>query len=371
MRILALDGNQNQAVACVRSLAKQGHTVLVGDTSSWSKAGWSRWCSGTFQYPAPSESNGMISCLVDLARREPGTLILPMSDATNLMVSLHREALEREGARLVLPAHEDLLRATDKEYATRMAESVGIAVPETHLVTNSARGRELAGCLTYPVVLKPRTSQEQAAGGTTRTTGRPVYARNTSEFESTYNDLTQRCSEVLVQEFIEGEGIGYFALMCRGELRAEFAHCRIRDVHPTGSGSAVRASIAPDPSIRDAALAILKKLNWHGVAMVEFRRQPDGQLVFLEVNGRFWNSLSLACYAGADFPAMVARIAEYGDVEPATNYRTGVRCRWFVGDFRHLVEVMKGVPKGYPGRFPGRLNTLMAVLTPVAGTFHD
>ena len=40
MRVLVLDGNQNQAVACVRSLAKQGHSVLVGSTTSWSKAGW-------------------------------------------------------------------------------------------------------------------------------------------------------------------------------------------------------------------------------------------------------------------------------------------------------------------------------------------
>jgi predicted ATP-grasp superfamily ATP-dependent carboligase len=371
MRILVLDGNQNQTVACVRSLAKQGHTVLVGDTSSWSKAGWSRWCSRTFQYPAPSESNGMISRLSDLVRCEPGTLILPMSDETNLMVSLHREALEREGARLVLPAHDDVLRGADKEYTTRLAESMGIDVPETHLVTNSARARDLAGYLIYPVVLKPRTSEEQSAGGTTRTTGRPVYAQNALEFESSYNELTQRCSEVLVQEFIEGVGIGYFALMYRGELRAEFAHRRIRDVHPTGSGGAVRVSVAPDPNIRDAALAILKKLNWHGVAMVEFRQQADGRTLFLEVNGRFWNSLSLACYSGVDFPAMVAQIAEYGDVALETDYRTGLRCRWLVGDFRHLVEVMKGVPRGYPGKFPGRIETLVAVLTPVAGTFHD
>ena len=40
MRVLVLDGNENQAVACVRSLAKGGHVVSVGADSSWSKAGW-------------------------------------------------------------------------------------------------------------------------------------------------------------------------------------------------------------------------------------------------------------------------------------------------------------------------------------------
>ena len=68
---------------------------------------------------------------------------------------------------------------------------------------------------------------------------------------------------------------------------------------------------------------------------------------------------------------MLARIAENGDVEPSFEYRKNIRCRWLVGDFRHLVEVWRGAPKGYPGRFPRRLQTLLSVLTPVAGTYHD
>jgi predicted ATP-grasp superfamily ATP-dependent carboligase len=91
----------------------------------------------------------------------------------------------------------------------------------------------------------------------------------------------------------------------------------------------------------------------------------------MEVNGRFWHSLALACYAGVDFPALLARMAEQGDIETRTDYRSGIRCRWLLGDARHLVEVWKGPPAGYPGRYPGRLRSLLQVLTPVPGTFHD
>jgi predicted ATP-grasp superfamily ATP-dependent carboligase len=159
--------------------------------------------------------------------------------------------------------------------------------------------------------------------------------------------------------------------MHHGELRAEFAHRRIRDVRPTGSGSAVRVSVPPDPVIRKASLAILKALNWHGVAMVEFRQSEGQPPVFMEVNGRFWNSLALACYAGVDFPALLARMAEAGDVETVSHFQTGVRCRWLLGDVRHLVEVWRGAPSGYPLAYPPRLRTLLNVLTPVPGTFHD
>src|SRR5262249_47201918 len=147
-----------------------------------------------------------------------------------------------------------------------------------------------------------------------------------------YDQISARCKSVLVQEFIEGAGAGYFALMRDGQLRAEFAHRRIRDVRPTGSGSALRASVRPDPRVREAALAILSAIGWDGVAMVECRLRNDGTPIFMEVNGRFWASLPLAIYAGANFPALLAEMAEFGDVKTREDYRTGVRCRWILGD---------------------------------------
>ncbi|MGB9072540.1 MAG: ATP-grasp domain-containing protein [Terriglobales bacterium] len=376
MRILVLDGNQNQAVAAVRSLARAGHNVMVGDSASWNKAGWSRFAHETFQYPPPQrQSEAFVSRLAELAAAQPGTLVLPMTEATTLALSLHRDRISDAGGCMVLPSHEQVLRAFDKQQTTELARSLGIAVPRTLLlgnaVNNPDEAERAARSLGYPVVLKPRASEELGEKGDVRTGGRPRYASTAAEFQSAYSDVSRRSSGVLVQQYVEGEGTGYFALMHHGELRAEFAHRRIRDVHPTGSGSAVRVSVEPEPEIRRASLAILEALHWHGVAMVEFRRQPGKSPVFMEVNGRFWNSLPLACYAGVDFPALLAHMAEHGDVPPAQGYRTGVRCRWFLGDFRHLIQVWQGPPPGYPGPYPGRFETLAAVLKPVRGTVHD
>ena len=105
--------------------------------------------------------------------------------------------------------------------------------------------------------------------------------------------------------------------------------------------------------------------------MVEFRVPPKKPPVFLEVNGRFWNSLALPCFSGVEFPALLAMMAEKGDVPPVLNYSVGVRCRWLSGDVRHLLDVWRGAPKGYPGEYPARLRALADVLTPVPGTFHD
>jgi predicted ATP-grasp superfamily ATP-dependent carboligase len=306
-----------------------------------------------------------------MARQQPGTLVVPMTEATTLPISARRGLLLSDGARLVLPEHNDVLRAFNKNEMVSLASSLGITVPKTLAVNSLEDARKASQVLKFPVVLKPCSSVETQSEDRVRVTGRPRYARDPKELLARYDDLMKICSQLLVQEFVDGEGVGYFALMCHGEMRAEFAHRRIRDVHPTGSGSAVRVSVEPDPEVRSASLAILKALHWHGVAMVEFRQERGKPPVFMEVNGRFWNSLPLACYAGADFPAWLAELAEAGDIEKKSQFRSGVVCRWLLGDFRHAVEVLKGAPPGYPRAYPDRWGTLTALLTPKRGTYHD
>lgn len=372
MRVLVLDGNENQSVAAVRSLAAAGHDVYVGADSSWSKAGCSRYSKGSFTYTAPQVAvDEFVDRIVGEVKKHAGTLVLPMTERTTMPLSERREEIFAAGGVLVLPPHETVLKAFDKRRTTELASSLGIQVPATTVISNHREAEEFVKTASFPLVLKPRSSEELLHDGRVVSAGAPRYAKDRTEFMIACDEMFKRSTALLVQEFIEGRGIGYFALMRNGELRAEFAHRRIRDVRPTGSGSAVRESVSPDPKVREASLKILRALSWHGVAMVEFRQRDDGTPVFLEVNGRFWNSLALAIHAGVDFPALVAELAQGKDVELNTSYRQNVRCRWFLGDFRHLLEVMRGAPSGYPGKFPSRFRTLVQFLTPVQGTFHD
>jgi predicted ATP-grasp superfamily ATP-dependent carboligase len=252
-----------------------------------------------------------------------------------------------------------------------LAGSLGLRVPFTVVLEDEAQARQAAAAAPYPVVLKPRFSAEPSASGGVRVTGGPAYARTPEQLLEAYRHMTRRCRAVLLQEFVAGEGAGYFALMQHGTLLAEFAHRRLRDVRPTGSGSSVRESVPVPAGLRRAALAMLGALGWQGVAMVEFRVRPDGTPVFMEVNGRFWNSLALAVRAGIDFPRLLVDMTTTRAAACPESYRPGVRCRWLLGDLRHLAEVWRGAPAGYPSRFPGRLRTLAEFLRPVPGTFHD
>ncbi len=372
IRTIVLDGNENQAVASARSLGRAGYKVHVGASTGWSKAGWSRFCSRSFTYTAPQvDAPQFVADVVRVAAEEPGTVVLPMTERTTLPLSERRDELDRVGARYVLPDHATLLRAMKKDEMTALAASLGIATPATVTLEDEGEAERFIQSATFPLVLKPRASEETDERGATRATGKPLYARNVDEFIAAFRDIRARAVAVLVQEYVEGRGAGYFALTNHGEVRAEFAHRRIRDVRPTGSGSALRESVAIDDRQRVAAQDLLKAIRWHGVAMVEFRVRPNGEPVFLEINGRFWNSLALPVYAGVDFPAMLVRMATEGDVAQNPSYRTGLRCRWWVGDVRHLVTVLRGRPTGFTGHFPARWETIRNFFTPVRGTRHD
>lgn len=372
MTVLVLDGNENQAVAATRSLAQAGHRVLVGAETAWSKAGWSRYAAATFAYPsAESDVESFIARVAEMTRREGGAFVMPMTERTLLPLSRERDRLAEAGALFVLPSHDRVLQACSKEHTTRLARELGIAVPRTWtLGADAVEANRLAASLPYPVVIKPEMSHEPGAAAM-RSTGAPAYATTPDEFLDEWRDVSRRARMIVVQEFVTGTGAGYFALVRRGEPLVEFAHRRIRDVRATGSGSAVRESVPLDPALRDASRRLLAALEWHGVAMVEYRVRPDGTPVFLEINGRFWNSLPLAIAAGVDFPRYLVELGTSRHVSAPTSYRSGVRCRWMLGDVRHVIDVWRGAPRGYPARFPGRLSTLAAFLTPRVGTVHD
>ncbi len=158
--------------------------VLVGEASSWSKAGWSRSCRGTFRYPDPHKDvTGFVARISEMAKQQPGTLLLPMTEATTLPLSAHRGVLVASGAKLVLPPHDDVLRAFNKEETVGLAASLGITVPKTTVVCSPDEAREACATIKFPAVLKPRSSVEAHPDGAMQITGRPRYAGNAEELQ--------------------------------------------------------------------------------------------------------------------------------------------------------------------------------------------
>jgi len=133
----------------------------------------------------------------------------------------------------------------------------------------------------------------------------------------------------------------------RGRLAAfDIRGRRVREWPPSGGTSAAAESVLDAPELERAGEALLDALNWHGVAMVEGKRTPEGQFVLMEINAKFWGSHDLALAAGVNFPGdMVALLEGRTIAQPQPPYRA-VRCSWPLGgDLWHAIAKPSAWPR--------------------------
>jgi ATP-grasp in the biosynthetic pathway with Ter operon len=372
IHVLVTDAGGNHALAAIRSLGRHGLRVAAADGARGAMGLFSRHCAARAVYPSPRRgTREFLAGLRLILRRLRPRVVMPMTERTIMALLSDRDGVEPGTMLAPLPSPEAIEIAFDKLRTIDLARSLGVPAPATWAPADPREIEALSGRLSYPVAIKPRRSEIATAEGRIVPGGRAAYCFDAAGLPAVYLEVHRRAPLPLIQEFIPGEGYGISVLCDRGRVRALFAHRRLRMIRPTGSGSTLRESIAPPPAMEEAARALMRALAWHGVAMVEFKRDArDGVFSLMEINGRFWNSLPLAIASGVDFPYLLYRLATEGQAPECLQYRLGVRCRWLLGDLGHLLEVWRGRPAGWPDRFPSRLRTLRDVLTPFGRDLH-
>lgn len=361
--VFVTDGAQRSTLAVVRALGHAGIRVTVGESRAESLAGSSRYCANRVCYPSPYEdSAGFQQFLCEELKREAYRILIPMTDVTTRLVAQMRGTFE-PGVAIPIPAEEAIYRSQDKGYVIELAQRLGIPCPHTVSLDNGEYLGELARTMQFPIVIKPRFSHSCRGGHWLSELVQYVYT--SEELTSVYGESNRQIPRPLVQEKLSGEGRGVFLLVWDGELKAAFCHRRLREKPPWGGASVYRESIPLDEPLVEKSLALLKELEWQGVAMVEFKiDRRDGLPKLMEVNGRFWGSLQLAIDAGVNFPLLLYRLASGENVTPQFHYRVGVKSRWLLGDLDHLLITMKtsGHANGLPQPPYSKLKALLQFL---------
>jgi len=132
---------------------------------------------------------------------------------------------------------------------------------------------------------------------------------------------------VILQEYVPGRGAGIAMLFSRSRREVAYSgHRRIFEQFSDG-GPSLLAETHVDPDALQQSRRLLASLGWEGIAMVEFRTAPTGENVFMEVNPRFWGTLSLAIASGVDFPALM--VDRFRDLDPGPPVGPNRRRRYF------------------------------------------
>jgi protein-tyrosine-phosphatase/predicted ATP-grasp superfamily ATP-dependent carboligase len=342
LNTLVLDAGSRAAVESIQSLARRG-VVVDAAANNTPLAFASRRLRHRLRQPPDGQADVFLQWLSQIDRDSAYTLIVPSTEISlRHFLSLQESDPLRQKA--VLSSDASLKVALDKFETLQLASKLNVPIPDTILVEP---GSPFPACDSYPVVLKPVSSLAFAKGVVKQLRAR--IARSEFERQEILDSMLQE-SAVLQQQLVPGYGVGIELLYRRGKLQWYFCHRRLHEGEGQpglGGGSSYRESIAPDPELLRHATALLDALEWHGVAMVEYRVADDGSFWLMEINPRLWGSLALAIDAGVDFPYGLLCLASGQDIPAQPAYKVGYRTRLLWSDLIWIKNRLFHKPDSY------------------------
>jgi len=339
-RILVTDAEQRSALAIVRALGRADHHVVVCSAVTRPLAAASRHAAAAALVADPlSAERQFVDDVAALVRKHRIDVLLPVTEPSLLAVLAARDRFP--DVTIPFPPLDVFRTVCDKMHVLREAEALGIRTPAQRVIESRGDWTDgIAAELTYPLVLKPGRSVGESDGN--RVKLGVTYAASAAELREKVAALPPEAFPLLLQQRVEGTGVGVFLLVHDGRVVARFAHRRLREKPPSG-GVSVYAESAPfDEELGERSRQLLHRLGWNGVAMVEFKRDAaTGVPYLMEINGRFWGSLQLAIDAGVNFPVLLVDSARGRAPSAPPAYQPGVRTRWWWGDVDHLIIRMR------------------------------
>ncbi len=360
--VLILGASARISIPIARSLQKCGVAVDVAHLSKTDPKFRSRAVRECILLPDFREHPAeMLDSLTSLIRSRGYDTLIPVQDGAAQIVAENYSVLSSL-LRVASPPPHVLRRVLDKDATLRVARQCGIPIPRSYTVATPAELGAVASELTFPVVMKPSVHN-----------GQPSFkVRYFEHIDHLKMALTEnRCGPVLLQEYCAGEGVGVEMLIHQGACLATFQHRRLKEGPASGGVAVMAISEEPDPVLAEDSLKLLRALEWEGVAMVEFRRNPaNGRYALMEVNGRYWGTSSLPILAGLDFPAYQWRLLHDADPRIPSSYKAGLRWRWTAGYISRLHDILLRSGKG-PGRRPSRIDELLRLPLDFAPSIQD
>lgn len=223
----------------------------------------------------PLSDPSYASALIDICRREPVALVVPLIDPDIAVLASLAEQVEAVGARPLVLSRESVAVTADKWLTHGFFEEVGVPVPRTWLPTSVPQAVD------FPAFVKPRFG---SAGK------RAFQVRSRSEL----NFFLQYVPDPVVQEFMPGPEITC-DVFCDFDGNVLTVVCRQRI--EVRSGEVAKGKTIHNPEIIDGCVKVAKGLEAVGPITVQCIMR-DHRPFFTEVNPRFGGGVPLAIAAG-------------------------------------------------------------------------
>jgi len=227
----------------------------------------------------PARGEAFVAAVADLVREQRIDLLIPVHSREMDLLVPARESLGRALDYVGEASAYETLHRKDRLHA--LALERGVRVPERFPDAASIRP---------PAVAKPVTGSSAKGVRYLRD------AASVAAFVAGHPDMPR----LVVQQHVDGEGVGYSVFAQDGTVRVGYGHRRLAEF-PTSGGSSVYRERDDDPRLRPLAESLVRAARWSGFAMFEWKRDRSGELFLLEANPRVWGSIHQGLQDRANF----------------------------------------------------------------------
>ncbi len=327
-KVLVTSGNTRVAYAICQNLAEKGFEVYIGDRTSFTMAGMSRYCKGRMTYPSPfTEQENFINSIIDFMKENKIDILLPVLEETFTCLK-NKNILEKANLAFLFPGYEKALLLHAKGTLTTLANELAIDTPKTWELAEIFSETFNKEDLIFPIIVKPK----QGGGG--------WGMQRFNEFDEFYSTITQEISNpenYIVQRIIIGDLVGACGIYYQGKHIASDSY-KLTTNYPLYVGQSTTRMTHYYPTALDSFKKLLSHLEWNGVCQMDFIYDTENNKSYLiDVNPRFWGSVKHNIAAGFDYPYYYALLAQNSADFAIPKAKEGTRTRWLGGDILRIV----------------------------------
>lgn len=323
--VIITDGKYRSSIAAAAALGRAGYSVVVTQTKAESAEPpvfSSKYITASHMIDGSCKDKEYPKRLITVIEQYERPVLFCVGADTLNTVSRNRDEFSAV-CDFLISGPEILDALNDKERVHQRCVELGLNVPKQYDAEPAV----------YPVVIKPHCGEKFGLTAADRY----KIAVDKSDYEKKYAHFQKYDPNPIVQQKVEGEGMGACLLLDReGRLINAVCHRRIREYPITGGPSSCCISFY-DMEMIDSAYKLLSSFGFCGMAMVEFK----GRYI-LEVNPRVWGSypMTVCCGSGYTEDYAAASMGERVEYDPQ-KYKTNVKMRFMLNDTLSIISHIK------------------------------
>lgn len=334
------------ALYTIRSLGRRGVRITSVERATPRLANLgalSRYVSRRIVVPdVLSEPAAYAEALVPLAYEHD--VLMPIGMHSIEAITNHRPLME-SGVGLPLAPWDQIKKADETRTLLAIAAELGIPQPQEFRLADYENLQHLANAVAYPAIVKTGIDAGLPPNE------RYAVVRSPKSLVATFRRMQTFTPTPIVQEWVDGEGVGFEALYdYNHQVVASFCHRRLREF-PLSGGPSTYCESLHHPEIEALGRQLLDHLKWTGLAMVEFKVDKiTGVPKLMEINPRPWGSMILPIRAGIDFPWLTFQLARGRNVPRESTFRGEIKLRFLVNDMMAAFHQVRGA-SSWSGRW--------------------